>query len=239
MTKYQLDPIPLVIISIRQAFQRMYFLVRSSIWRLVFSLLIVTGPTATAAFYHTIREGLRDPHETHLNLGQSFPKAFKQYFWQSTGLYFLNLASLGLIVQSILFWVTQENKYLVYITVIPVYFLLMWWICQPFLVPMLVEYPEASVWLIIKKVLRIVIGNPIYSIVLAMVRTSLALLTIALLGPVWLVLAPLTALITVQGLWVLLGKEIPELAEQLEDAENVELLNFDLDKFSNKNVKSG
>ena len=233
---YELDPIPLIIISIRQAFQRMYLLVRVSIWRLIFSLPIVTAPAATAAFYHTIREGLLDPHETHLNLRQSFPQAFKQHFWRSTGLYALNFAALIFVVQSIFFWLNQGNDLLVYITVISAYFLLMWWLCQPLLAPMLVENPDDSVWLLVKKIVRVVITNPLYAIVLAMIRSTLTLLTIALLGPVWLVLAPLAALITVQGLWAILGKEIPELAEQKEEDEEggTAVFNFDLDKFKNK-----
>jgi hypothetical protein len=54
--------------------------------------------------------------------------------------------------------------------------------------------------------------HPLYALSLTVVVNSLALIGILLLGPALLVLGPFAALVAIQGSWVLLGAEIPDLA---------------------------
>jgi hypothetical protein len=76
MSSYELVPVALGLLCLRQMFRRLYFWVRLSVWRLFFGVFIITWLAAIAGFYHAVAEGLRDPDEVSINLRASFVTVF-------------------------------------------------------------------------------------------------------------------------------------------------------------------
>lgn len=198
-------------LSVRQAFQRIAFWLRVNIWHALTGVLILTLPVAAAAMYHTVRAGLLDPFETRVNIRTEFALGMRMHFKRSYGLAGLNLAALGAIILAVAFWFTREAP-LQYVTAIVLAFFAFWWLCQPFLFPMLVEHPDLAVGTIVRLTARLVIRTPLVAFVVAMAHSAIALITILLMGPSLLFAPTFTALIGIQSMWSMTSVSIPDFA---------------------------
>lgn len=218
MKNYELDPIGVVTLSFHQVFRRLYFWVRLSIWRLVFSLFIITWPAATAGYYHAIGEGLRDPFEVEIDLRESFLRGFFKHLTRSTVLVLLDVAILAIIIFGILFWALREEFALKLLAGIALPFLIYWWLCQPFVFPVLVDLPEASIFQVVHQVVLTVFRHSVYAFLVAYVLSAATLIGLIFIGPLTLITMPIIALIATQSYWALSGIEIPELIDPVEYA---------------------
>ena len=126
------------------------------------------------------------------------------------------------IIAAFYFWIGIEPVILRYLTILVIYFAVMWWICQPFLYPILVENPELPLQEICKRVIRLAISQPFYAFTITFLVTILNIIGIILLGPVLLVIPTLTAIVSTQAYWAMTGKEIPDLIDPIVYANRQE-----------------
>jgi len=205
-------PDQVLVLSFRQSFSRLVFWIRLCVWFMMFSLLVVTIPPASAGLYHAVRAALLDPLELTVSPRREFLRGLGLHFRRSYVLAILNLGFLGLIIAAILFWFTRQDQVLRSVTVVAISFLLIWWLCQPFLLAGLVEYPNLSAWQVYRQTLRLVIALPLYAFAIALAHTIISVFLILLLGPSLLYIPVLLALISIQALWGMTGTLIPDLA---------------------------
>ena len=213
MRKNQLGIFALLSLCFKQLFFRLALWLKLNLWFILLCIPILTIPAAKAALYHTVKEELRDPFETRLKPREEFRKAFFALFGRSFFLSLINLFVLALIVSAFIFWMGIEPRMLKYVTILVIYFAVMWWVCQPFLYPVLVENPELPLQEVIKIVMRLAFSQPFYALFVTFITTLLSILGIILLGPVLLVIPTLNALISTQAYWSMTGAEIPDLID--------------------------
>lgn len=219
MPKDSAGPDEILLLSLKQSYRRIAYLIRVSIWWLTFSLLIVTIPPALAGLYHAVREGLRDPFEISAKPRQAFLQGVGLHAKRSYILTAINLGALTVIVFGVLFWFTREEQTLRLVTVLALAFLLFWWLCQPFLFALLVEYPEFSALQVYRRTAQLVILSPFYALAIALANTIITLFALILLGPSLLYAPTLLALISIQALWGMSCMEIPDLTDPVVYAE--------------------
>lgn len=203
-------PDRILALSTRQAFARIAFWLRANTWHLVTSLPIVTLPPAGAALHHVVRAGLLDPFETRVNVRSEFARGFRAHLWRSYGLAALNLAALAAIALATTFWFTREPPWQ-YVTAVVLAFFAFWWLCQPFLLPMLVEHPELPIPALVRATARQVIHTPAVALTTALAHSAIGLVTVLLMGPSLLFTPSYAALISIQSLWSVTGQSIPDL----------------------------
>lgn len=184
----------------------------------MFSLTLIGAPAASAAFYHVVREGLLDPFEMRTDLRVAFRAGFCRHFRRALVLAVANLLVLGVILFGILFRLTFDGARLDWVAGIAAAFLVVWWLCQPFLFPLLVEYPEARLIEIARFAIRLVLGHFPYAFLVSFFGTVINLFGFLLLGPALLVTGPLVALAGIQSLWVVIGVQLPDLQDPVEYA---------------------
>ncbi len=200
----------------RQLFQRIYFWIRPNFWSALLSIPLVTAPAAQAALYYTICAGLRDPGESQVEVRKTFKAGFFRFFGRSLALSLLNLAVLAVILFAIYFWLGFQGSPLQWVTIIALYFLVMWWLTQPFLYPLLVECPQFSVVQVIRQAVLIALARPFHALFITMLNTLLTVVGLALLGPVLFLIPALVGLISIQATWHLTGIEIPDRVDRAE-----------------------
>ena len=220
--KYEIDPLGLITLSFRQSLKRALFWARLSMWRILCSLPLVTAPAAKAAFYQGIAEGLRDPFEQRINLREVFVRGFFDHLLRSTVVSLINLLALAVLAFGILFWVYQEQFWLNLLAGLGLPFLIYWWMCQPYIFPLLVERSELSAVQVLRAVVKLPAAHPAYSFVLAFSLTWLFALSIPLVGPLSLITIPFLAVFATQAFWAVNGEMIPDLIDPVQYAEFLE-----------------
>jgi hypothetical protein len=141
----------------------------------------------------------------------AFFSGVRRQLWRSLALMLVDGLVLAIMLFAVAFWLTRPLPMEHLLAGVAAPFLLFWWICQPFLFPILVEYPDASLGDIYHQVVFMAFMHPLYALSLMVVVSSLALIGLLLLGPALLVLGPFAALIAIQGSWVLMGAAISDL----------------------------
>ncbi|MCJ7531518.1 MAG: hypothetical protein MUO64_10880 [Anaerolineales bacterium] len=206
----------IITLSVKQSFQRMAFWILPNLWAVLLSIPIVTWPAAKAALYKTVVDGLRDPSGIRIKPRQVFRQAFFQHLSKSILLTFFNLLVLVTILITIYFWIGQGQRLLNYVAIIALYFFMMWWMCQPFLFPVLVENPSLSLPQLIRQVIILVSRQPLNAFLVTLTTTLITLLGLVLLGPILLLIPSLAALISIQAYWAMVGEEIPDFIDPVE-----------------------
>jgi len=206
----------IITLSVKQVFQRMAFWILPNLWAVLLSIPIVTWPGAKAALYKTVADGLRDPSGIRIKPRQVFRQAFFQHLSKSILLSLINLFVLVTILISIYFWIGQGQRLINYVAIIALFFFMMWWLCQPFLFPVMVENPSLSLPQLIRQVIILVSRQPLYAFLVTLTTTLITLLGLVLLGPVLLLVPSLAALISIQAYWAMVGEEIPDFIDPVE-----------------------
>jgi uncharacterized membrane protein YesL len=92
----------------------------------------------------------------------------------------------------------------------------MWWMCQPFLFPIMVENPSLSLPQLIRQAIILVSRQPLNAFLVSLTTTLITLLGLVLLGPILLLVPSLAALISIQAYWAMVGEEIPDFIDPVE-----------------------
>jgi len=213
MEKNRLGIFGLVGLCFRQLFNRLAVWLRLNLWFILLIVPILTIPAAKAALYHTVKEELRDPFEIRIKSREEFRKVFFALFGRSFILSLINFIVLAFIVAAFYFWMGIEPRILKYISILVMYFAVMWWLCQPLIFPVLVENPELPLQQVFIRVIKLAITQPLYALNITFMVTLLNIIGIILLGPILLVIPTLNALISIQAYWAMTGAEIPDLID--------------------------
>ena len=198
-----------VVLSFKLLFQRINFWIKPNILAVVLSLPIITGPGAKAALYHTVAAGLQDPAGSEVKVRREMRNGFITHFSKALLVALLKYILLASIVASLYFWISQPQGIFRFVSVFSFYGLVVWWLSTVYLFPVLITYPDLGAFKIITRAVKLAFIKPFESLLFAVVRTLLQVLGIALLGPVLLIIPALRAQISIQGYWLLMGKEIP------------------------------
>lgn len=225
MKKTRLNILSLLILCLKQLFTRLAIWVKLNFWFILLCLLIVTIPAAKAALYHTVKEELRDPFEVRIKAREEFRKAFFQLFGRSLVLSIINIVVLLLIIAAFIFWMGIEPRILRYVSIIIIYFAVMWWLCQPFLFPVLVDNPKMPLQQVIKNVIRLAFSQPFYALMVTFMSTLTTLVGLILFGPILLIVPSFNALLSTQAYWTMTGVEIPDLIDPVAYANQQDKLN--------------
>jgi uncharacterized membrane protein YesL len=213
MRRYTLDPVGVFLLSLRQLYRRLPVWIQINFLGLLFSLPVVTFPAAQAGLYYAIREGLLERLDGRNTPRTVFFQGFRRYFIRSMVTLAIDLVVGAIIIYSFFFWASSETPFLNYVAAISLYFGIFWLVCQPFLFPVFVEYPELPPVAVLKQTMLLVVSRPLYTLLTAMLVAILNFFGLVLLGPVLLVLGALVALITIQALWLMQDQELPDLRE--------------------------
>jgi hypothetical protein len=219
MKASRVDFIDLLVLSLKQSFSRLPFWIRPNLWFLLLSLPILTIPAASAALHHTVSEGLQDPSERRVKAREAFRKAFFSLFGRSLVLSIINFLALALIIFTFNFWMGFDNRFLNYVSILVIYFGVMWWLCQPFIFPALIENPGLQLQKVIAIVVRLAFSQPFYALVITFIRTVFSIVGLALLGPVLLIIPVFNALFSIQAYWTMTGRRIPDLMDPVAYAD--------------------
>jgi uncharacterized membrane protein YesL len=186
------------------------------------ALPVVTWPAAMAAFHSVMRMSLREPDGDYRDLRRVFLAELRYHFRRSLVMVLVDVLVLCIMLFAVAFWLTQPLAAARMLAGVAIPFLLVWWICQPFLYPVLVEYPEASVRDVFRQAVLVAFMHPLYALSLTIVVDTGFVVGLLLLGPALLVLGPFAALLSIQGFWVLTGTTIPDLVDPVGYADRPE-----------------
>jgi hypothetical protein len=215
-TPKQPHALDVIFLSFRQAFSRMQVWIRPNFWMVLLSIPVLTAPAAAAGLFQAVRGRLLDPGDSRSSLRQDFRSGFFRFLGYSLALGVTNLLILAVILFSILFWTRQQERIFNYISIISFYFLAMWWLCQPFLIPAMIENPGRSIPRLLGHVIRLVSRSPLFALLITFTNTFLSVVGLVLLGPVLLIIPALVSLISLQSYWLLTGREIPDWLDPLQ-----------------------
>lgn len=201
----------IVVLSFKQLFTRIQFWIRPNILSVLFSALIVTAPGGTAALYHTVSLGLYDPAGSSVRVWEEMKNGFSRNVLKAIALFLLKITSLLIIILGIIFWVSQEQVILRFVSIIAFYGLVMWWLSIGYLYPILITEKDLNVFGVAHKALKIAFRYPFDSLLFAVVSSLLFLLGMVLLGPIILIIPATRAVLHLNGYWLLSGYIVPGL----------------------------
>ena len=165
------------------------FLVGNVFWLLV-SLPLVTIPAATAALFHLTQRIIAEERDLDLVL------ATREHFWEGLRLYWRRATVLGginftafllLIITVRFYWTTPAEQ--ISWLVGPVFMLLLVFMgMQLYLFPVMLHYPDDQVWQLFRRAFFLTLSHSFDTIMLLIWLALVAILSIVLAGPVFLIL---------------------------------------------------
>ena len=186
---------------IRLSFQLFYrrlgtILAGNVLWILV-SIPIITIPAATGALFYLIQRVVSEEEDKAVEWAshKDFWVGLRKHWVRSSVLGFLDLAILMVLIVSLQFYLTRPEELLRWLVGPILVFILLWMGMQIFLFPLLIQQPNEPILHVAKQAMFLVIGYPLFCLQLILVMVLLLIVSIALTGPVLLILFSLLALI--------------------------------------------
>jgi len=192
-------------ISIRLFYRRIgTFLIGNVFWILV-SIPIITIPAATGALFYMVQRVVSEEEDnTPEWSGQKdFWVGLRLHWLRSTLVGFLDLAVLIVLLVTLQFYLTRSEEYLRWLAGPVLIFLVMWIGMQLFLFPLLIQFPDEPLVQLAKRAVLLVLGYPLYCLVLVVLLIVLLVASIALAGPVLFFTFSLTAVVQTIALRVI------------------------------------
>lgn len=201
----------IVVLSLKLLFTRIQFWVRPNILSVIFSALILTAPGCTGALYHTVSLGLYDPGGSSVKIWPEMKSGFVQYFGKAMVLFLIKSVSLIIIIVGIIYWVSQSELILRFISIFAFYGLVMWWLSVGYIYPIMVTERGLKIHKIVIKAITIAFRYPFESLLFSVVSTLILVLGLVLLGPIMLIIPAARAILHLHGYWFLSRYLIPGL----------------------------
>ena len=199
--------------SLNDLFRAIGPLIAANLLWLALSLPVVTAPAALAGLYYFAGLVVRGQDPTI----SSFFAGFRQYFVRSWALAALNLGLLAVLLVNFFFYLGQANEW-IRIVAIPVFYLLVLWLCaQTYLFPLMLASESSenggknesgmNPLPIFKTAVRLTLAEPVYSVVIVSAVLAWIALNVALAGPVLVLTMAGVAVIHTRATLTILGKE--------------------------------
>jgi len=187
------------------------FLVGNVLW-LVTSLPLLTLPAATGALFYLAHRVVRDERDLDETATiDDFWVGFRRFWRRSSVLWLLDVAALLVLLVSLVFYLGSAQPVLNWFAGPIVLFLLIWMAMQLYLFPLLIVYEERSLRDVLRLAFALVLSYPLQSFLLVFVMTVALVASIALAGPVLLLLFSFLALFQTVALRIIRieQREIP------------------------------
>lgn len=186
--------------SIQLSFQIFYrrlgiCLVGNILW-LVVSIPVITIPAATGALFFLARRVVLEEQEQtqeYAKIGD-FWVGLRSYWLVSTWLGLLDFAVLAVLIITLQFYLTRPEEPLRWLAGPVILILIIWLAMQLFLYPLLLDSPEKPILHIVREAFFLVLGHPLFCLVLVVAMLLLTAVSVALAGPVLLLLFSLLAI---------------------------------------------
>jgi len=199
--------------SLNDLFQAIGPLIVANLLWLALSLPVVTAPAALAGLYYFAGLVVRgeDPPLS------SFFAGLRQHFVRSWALAALNLGLLAVLLVNLFFYLGQANEW-IRIFAIPMFYLLVLWLCvQTYLFPLMLASESSekegknkngmNPLPIFETAVRLTLAEPVYSVVIALAVLAWIALNVALAGPVLVLTMAGVAVIHTRATLAILDKE--------------------------------
>ena len=177
-----------------------------------YSLGIITIPAAKLSMTAAIWEGLEDVDAIKKEDSRKMRDYLKQNFLKSFSIFFIKTFTFGIIAFSIVFWISRPEKVLHFISILSIYGLLLAWMTNFYLLPVLVEDQTRSVFEACKIAFKTAFTKPFESMLFSSIDFVLFVVEVILFGPLMVILPSLRKILSVLGYWYVSNQEIPMVA---------------------------
>jgi len=182
--------------SLRLLFRRLgIFLVGNVLW-IVISIPVITIPAATGALFYLVKRVVLEETDQAPRYARisDFWVGLRRYWLRSTWLGLLDFAVLVVLIVTLQFYITRPEEIFRWIVGPVIVLLLVWLGMQLFLYPLLIDSPEKPIMHLARKAFFLVLGYPLFCLVLVLALLLLTAVSVALAGPVLLLLFSLVAI---------------------------------------------
>ena len=196
--------------SLRIFYRRLgIFLLANVLW-LVVSIPVITIPAATGALFYLVQRVVLEETEQAPQYARisDFWVGLRRYWLRSTWLGILNFAVLAVLVITLQFYLTRPQELLRWLAGPVMMLLLVWLGIQLFLYPLFIDSPEKPILHLARKALFLVLGYPLFCLGLVLVLLLLTAVSVALAGPVLLLLFSLVAIMQTVALRIVQIEQI-------------------------------
>ena len=200
--------------ALRLVWRRLGLLLLANVLWLLLSLLVVTGPAATAGLFYLVGRIVQeelDFEPRYARLGD-FWQGFRQHGLRGSLLGLIDQAALLAIVVGLRFYGQSSVEWLRYL-IGPIGLIgLAWAGTQLYLYPLLIFRPARSAWQLAREAFLTAVGNATYTASLLTTVLVLAVAAVVLAGPVLLIFFSLLAMLSTIALRLILiqrGEIVP------------------------------
>ena len=172
------------------------------------SLLIVSIPGAKAALTAAVWKGLENVDGMKREDVSEMRPIVKRLLFKALKISLLKNAGFFAIGFSIWFWVSRPEVGLRYISILAIYGLVLGWMTNFYLYPVLVEDETRSVKTVFKKAFLMGFQHPFESLLFGGIDFVLFLIEVLFFGPLMVVAPSLRRLLSVLGYWHVIGKDV-------------------------------
>jgi len=144
-------------------------------WFILLFSLIAPNPASAGICYYANQV----THHRLVEFGL-FWTGLRLFLRKSLLLFAISLLGLMLVLFNLTFYLSVPNDYVRLISVLFLYFLYFWLSMQFYLLPLLIEYPTRSLWVLLKNAALVALDNPGYTLILFILLTIWSLLCLVL-----------------------------------------------------------
>ncbi|MFQ6058491.1 MAG: DUF624 domain-containing protein [Anaerolineae bacterium] len=166
------------------------------------SLPLITLPPATGGLYYVTN---RIAHGYAVQV-RTFFEGFRQYFIKSWQLALANLLVLAMTWANLVFYRRLNNLWLWLPRILLLYILLFWLAMQMYSFPLLLEQEDKRLKLVLRNAALLVLADPLFTVILAVLLLAAVALSAALTLPLILVTASFVSLVANRAVLTLLMK---------------------------------
>jgi uncharacterized membrane protein YesL len=194
-----------VIASLRDLYGEMLVLVVANLLWFGLSLLVIPIPPALMGMMYLAN---RVAHGQAVRVGLFFD-GFRRYFTRSWQVALLNLVAGIIVWVNIWFYDRFDAWPAQVLQLLWVYALVVWTLIQLYVLPLLLEQREPRVLLALRNAALLVVTDPVFTLLLAIVLVLEVGLCVALAAPVALLMTAMAALLLNRAVLALLAKHRP------------------------------
>ena len=202
--------------SVHVFFKYMQYWFLFNISYIGYSLAILTIPAAKIALTKAIWIGLENADGIKNEDTRKMREYLKQNFSKSLYVFIVKMISFGIIGFSIWFWISRPETIFHFISILSIYGLVLAWMTNFYLYPVLVEDQDRSINEALKIAFKKAFTNPFESLLFSFLDFVLWILEVILFGPLMVVLPSLRKILAIVAYWYVSEKEIPIVVREFK-----------------------
>ena len=188
--------------SLRDFYDDAALLIAVNILWVGLSLPLITLPPATGGLYYVTN---RIAHGYAVRV-RTFFEGFRQYFVKSWQLALANLLVLAVTWANLVFYGQLDSPWLRYLRILLLYLLAFWLAMQMYTFPLLLEQEDKRLKLVLRNAAFLVLADPVFTVILAVLLLVAVALSAALTLPLILMTSSFVSLVANRAVLALLTK---------------------------------